>query len=293
MKNTTMDRCAERMQTIAQKRAALCNSYPELWANLIRDWRANSPEDALWLTYSANYLARTGGVRWALDPLTLHSRLVEAPAVEIEKDLEGLSFVLLSHDHHDHIDFELIRALRKEPIQWIIPSFLVEKILVETGLPEEKVIIPRVMKPFEIDGIKILPFEGQHLITYENGSCKGVPEMGYLIEGFGKRWLFPGDTRVYDLSRFPKLEAVDLLFAHLWLGYGSATIESKDYWGPFCNFAAGLLPRRVAITHLEEFGRKADDFISDQVASLVKEEFSSRYPEIDCFLGHTGEKIIL
>ena len=293
MKNIIMDRCAEKEQALAQKREALCKSYPELWANLIRDWRANDPVDAIWLTYSANYLARTGGVRWALDPLSLHSRLVEAPLVDIEKDLEGLSFVLLSHDHHDHIDLELIRALREKPIQWIIPSFLVEEIVAETGLPEAKVIIPRVMKPFKIDGIKIMPFEGQHLITYENGSCKGVPEMGYLIECSGKRWLFPGDTRVYDLSRFPKLGAVDLLFAHLWLGYGAAVIESKEYWEPFCKFAAGLLPGRVAITHLEEFGRKADDFLSEAVALSVKEEFLSRYPEIDCFLGQTGEKIIL
>jgi L-ascorbate metabolism protein UlaG (beta-lactamase superfamily) len=293
MKNTTTDRCAEKQQIIAQKRAVLCNRYPDLWVNLIREWRADDASDAAWLTYSANYLFRTGGVRWAIDPLTLHSRLEEAPKVDIEHDLDGLSFVILSHDHHDHIDTDLIRTLRDKPIRWIIPSFLLSKVITETGISEAKVIVPRVMKPIEIDGLKILPFEGQHLITYDDGSCKGVPEMGYLIEGFGKRWLFPGDTRIYDLSRFPKLDAVDLLFAHLWLGYGSAEIDSKVYLEPFCKFAAGLLPKRVAITHLEEFGRKPDDFIDDRNAIMVQESFASQFPEIECFPVHTGEKIVL
>ncbi len=293
MKNTITDLCAERERYIAQKRAALCNRYPELWANLIREWRSDDLSDAAWLTYSANYLFRTGGVRWAIDPFTLHSRLEEAPQVDIENDLDGLSFVILSHEHHDHIDTDLIRALRDKQIQWIIPSFLLSKVIAETGISETKVIVPRVMKLIEINGLKILPFEGQHLITFDDGSCRGVPEMGYLIEGFGKRWLFPGDTRIYDLFRFPKLGGVDLLFAHLWLGYGSEQINSKVYLEPFCKFMAGLLPKRVAITHLEEFGRKVDDFIDAQNAMMVKECFTSQFPDIECFPVHTGEKVLL
>jgi hypothetical protein len=293
MKNTTTDRSAEKELLIAQKRAALCGRYPSLWSGMVREWLTDDPIDAAWLTYSANYLLRTGGIRWAIDPLTLHSRVTEAPQVDVEHDLEGLSFVVLTHDHHDHIDIDLISALRDKAIKWIIPSFLVDKVIAEAGLSEEKIIIPRVMRPIEINGLKLLPFEGQHLITYDDGSCKGVPEMGYLVEGCGKRWLFPGDTRVYDITRFPKLGMVDLLFAHLWLGYGTDTIESKEYLAPFCNFATGLLPRRIVVTHLEEFGRKADDFIDDQNASMVKDHFAAYYPEIECSSAHTGEKVIL
>jgi L-ascorbate metabolism protein UlaG (beta-lactamase superfamily) len=293
MINTTTDRFTEKQALIALKRQALCQRYPSLWSQIVTDWGSDNPEDAAWLTYSANYLLRCQGVRFAIDPLALHWRVPEATEVDIAHDLQPLSFVLLTHDHRDHLDLALIRSLSGYPIRWVVPQFLIEKVLAETGLAEEKVIVPKVMKPFEIEGLTILPFEGQHLITYYDGTCKGVPEMSYLIESAGRRWLFPGDTRVYDLSRIPKFGPVDLLFMHLWLGHGKALAGGNAVLQDFCSFGAGLQPRRMAITHLEEFGRDADDFIDDEHVRLVRQVVETSYPSIDSFSVHTGEKVLL
>lgn len=293
MINTTTDLFAKKQAVIEQKRKALCGQYPLLWSSMISDWQADDAADAAWLTYSANYLLRTKGVRWAIDPLALNWRVPEAPKVDVEHDLDGLSFVLLTHDHCDHLDLNLIRLLREKPIQWVIPTFLQEKVLIETGLAPEKVISPKAMHPIDLNGVMVTPFEGQHLITYANGSCKGLPAMGYLVECSGKRWLFPGDTRVYDISRFPKFGVVDMLFPHLWLGHGSALLESNGYMDAFCQFAADLRPRKIVITHLREFGRDANNFIDDEHAQKALDLLASRYPGIDSSSAHTGEKINL
>jgi L-ascorbate metabolism protein UlaG (beta-lactamase superfamily) len=293
MINTITDRFTEKQALIDLKRKALCQRYPSLWLQMVADWSSDASEDAAWLTYSANYLLRCSGVRFAIDPLALHWRVPEAPEVDVFQDLQQLSFVLLTHDHRDHLDLALVRALSGHPIRWVIPQFLVEKVLTETDLSEEKVIVPKVMKPFEIEGLSILPFEGQHLITYSDGTCKGVLEMSYLIESAGRRWLFPGDTRVYDLSRFPKFGPVDLSFMHLWLGHKKALTEGNGLLQDFCSFAAGLQPRRMAITHLEEFGRDADDFIDDEHVNLVNQVIAEKYPSIAGFSVHTGEKVLL
>jgi L-ascorbate metabolism protein UlaG (beta-lactamase superfamily) len=293
MRSTTTDRTTKKQELIEQKRGLLLDRFPSLWSAMIADWNSDDQADAGWLMYSANYLFRTRGVRWAVDPLNLRSRIQAALQVDARNDLEKLSLVILTHEHNDHLDLNLIRELKDLPIRWIVPRFLVEKIRSELQLSPEKIVIPKPLQPLTWQGLTILPFEGQHLITHADGTCKGVPEMGYLVEQAEKRWLFPGDTRVYDISRFPKLGPVDVLFAHLWLGHGSALREHNELLEPFCDFCASLQPKKVLITHLEEFGRKADDFFDEEHVQKVKEIFSSKYDDIACTSAYLGDKVLL
>src|SRR5512143_1072625 len=111
-----MDRFSEKQIQITQRRAELVSRYPELWSKVISEWNSSGSDDRVWLTYSANYLFRTKNIRWALDPLTLSWRLKDAPKVDAATGLAGLSFVLLTHRHADHLDLDLLSALRHLPI---------------------------------------------------------------------------------------------------------------------------------------------------------------------------------
>ncbi|MCK7483219.1 MAG: MBL fold metallo-hydrolase [Candidatus Moduliflexus flocculans] len=73
--------------------------------------------------------------------MTLRRRVPEAPAMDAGADLPGLSFVLLSHEHSDHFDLELIRQLRGLPVTWVVPEFLLER-LRPACLPAERVLRP-------------------------------------------------------------------------------------------------------------------------------------------------------
>lgn len=258
---------------------ALC--YPDMWSRMVSDWNSPSPDDRAWLMYAANYLFRTAGIRWALDPLTLKQRLPEAPEVNIVHDLEGLSFILLTHCHADHLDLELVRALSTQPILWVIPEPLLVAVA-ETGLSEAKIIVPKPMEQFELEGIKITPFDSLHWEadpTYPDGR-RGVPATGYLVEFSGKRWLFPGDTRTYDASQLPSFGSVDGLFAHLWLGRGCALNETPPLLEAFCSFCLDLQPRRIIVTHLEEFGRASNEYWEDAHFQPVKWRIMECAPDI-------------
>ena len=164
-----MDRFAERQTEISWRSAEACTRYPALWSTIIDEWNSPGPEDRAWLTYSANYLFRTNNIRWAIDPLTLNGIIKEAPRVNVTRDLGNLSFVLLTHHHKDHLDLDLLSALRHSPIKWVVPKFMLNSLVKEAGLPRENIIVPVPLKAIELNGIRILAFDGLHWeITPDN-----------------------------------------------------------------------------------------------------------------------------
>ncbi len=237
MKNIITPRFTEKQAQIDLKRKEIVDHYPEVWAAMISEWNTPFPDDRVWMMSSANYLFRTGGVHWAIDPLSLNWRIAEAAKVDLAYDLQNLSFVLITHSHIDHLDFNLIAACQELPIRWIVPDFLVSTMQERVNLPASRMTIAHAGNRLELEGFRITPFEGQHQATQPDGRTTGVPEMGYLVEQSKKRWLFPGDTRIYDAKRLPDFGPVDVLFAHLWLGRGSACWNHHRYWMHFASFA--------------------------------------------------------
>ena len=286
-----MDQFPETQAQIDQRRDELIAHYPTLWQNVITEWKSPGPDQA-WLIYSANYLFRTGNVHWALDPLTLHWRLKDAaPKVDVS-DLGDASFVLLTHRHEDHLDLDLLSALRHFPVCWVVPESILPQVL-ESGIPREKIIIPRSLQPIELDGMRITPFDGQHFETLPDCTLKGVPSTGYLIEWAGKHWLFPGDTRNYDPSQLPSFGPLDGVFAHLWLGRGCALMDEPPLLDPFCKFFAKLQPGHIVLTHLMEFRRTANDFWDVAHAQMVTAYLQERFGPIKVTHSVIGQKALL
>ena len=60
---------------IEEKIARARAEYPALWRRFIREWREEKSGNNAWLMYAANYLFNTGGVRWAMDPFSLSTRI--------------------------------------------------------------------------------------------------------------------------------------------------------------------------------------------------------------------------
>src|SRR5512143_4354830 len=92
-----------RKPTIQQQRAEAVRRFPVTWAGMVAEWNQPGAQDCAWLMYSANYLLRTAGVRWAIDPLRLEHRLPGAPSVDYTGSLSALSFVVLTHRHSAHL----------------------------------------------------------------------------------------------------------------------------------------------------------------------------------------------
>jgi L-ascorbate metabolism protein UlaG (beta-lactamase superfamily) len=151
------------------------------------------------------------------------------------------------------------------------------------------------MEPLELEGIKITPFDGLHRevdSTYPDGR-RGVPAIGYLMEFSGKRWLFPGDTRTFDASQLPSFGPVDGLFAHLWLGRGCALNEKPPLLDAFCSFCLELQPKRIIVTHLEEFGRTIDEYWDEEHFQPVRRQILERAPDRIIESAYLGKRVDL
>ncbi len=273
---------------VESRRAEIITRYPGLWSQIISAWKQDDPTDNLWLMYSANYLIRTAGVHWAIDPLMLASRLPSAPAVPID-DLDKLSFVLLTHSHADHLDITLIHALSHLPIRWVVPRPLLAQVLSKGGISQEAVIVPQFGQPITLSGIEILPFEGIH---WRPGN-RGVPTTAYRVTFNDKRWLFPGDIRTYDADLLPNFGSLDGLIAHLWLGSGCALQAEPTQLDTFCRFCLDLHPRRVALTHLDELGREAEDLWEARYGLAVIDRFRQLNPDLPVDCAYMGDKLDL
>lgn len=295
MQGTTMAQFSEQQTVIAQRRIEISARYPQMMTDLIAEWRSPGTQDKAWLLYSANYLFRTGNVRWAMDPLALRCRVSEAPDVNLSQSLASLDFVVLTHRHADHLDFNLLKSLRHLPTRWVIPDYILPQVQAEVGLPADQVIAPHPLQPIEIKGIRLLPFVGLHweAAPSENGPQHGVPEMGYLVEFNGKRWLFPGDTRDFKAELLPSFGPVDGLFAHLWLGRGCALLEEPPLLDKFCQFCLDLQSKQVVLTHLEELGREADDYWDGRHTEKVIFCCKQLAPQTTVSARHMGESVIL
>ena len=295
MQNTNMDRITKTRSEISQLRNEAAASYSRLFMDMTRDWNLQDISDRAWLMYSANYLFRTAGVRWAMDPLLLHRRVPETPAVNLNQAFQKLDFVVLTHNHVDHLDYDMLQTLQHLPIQWVIPEFMLPQLMVKIALSKTQITVPRPLEPFEIRGIRFFPMEGHHFEKSPVGERlpRGVPSMAYIAEFNGKRWFFPGDTRNYQALFSPSPGHLDGMFAHLWLGRGCALMDDPPLLEEFCRFCSNLKPSRIILTHLDEFGRDEDDTWGLRHVQMVLTHLAQAEPQTQILAARMGECVIL
>ena len=294
MSNPIMGSFNTGQASVGDRGAALTREYSRLWKRMISEWQSPDGQNRAWLLYSANYLFRTAGVRWALDPLRLRQRLLEAPLMDARRDLEELSLALLTHRHIDHLDLGLVGELSELPIRWVVPEDLLELVR-QAGLADNRIIVPRPLEALEIDGLRITPFDGLHWADAPElpQGRRGVPSMGYCVEWDGKRWLFPGDVRTLSAERLPALGRLDGAFVHLWLGKRMALVETPPRLEEFCRFCAGINTPRLILTHLWEVGRTAEECWTDRHAEMVRQRLGEIAPGIEVRVAKIGEAVDL
>jgi len=268
--------------------------YPTIYSHIIEQWKEEG-EDAFWLIYAANYLFRWGGVRWAVDPITMSARTSAKNPVYPESDFNRADFIILTHRHADHLDKKLIKSIAHLNIPWIIPEFLLGELEDLISKRNSRIIIPKAGEQINLSGISILPYIGNHWENTggqsETDMQHGVPSFSYLFSANQKRWFLPGDTRTYEIMNLPDTGKLDGLIAHLWLGRKSALKTVPPLQDSFCGYFLAFNTQRIVISHLHEWGREAEDLWMEKHADAVVDTMRVLNPAILFEIALTGQKV--
>ena len=110
-------------------RDALPKAYPGLWERMMREFNHDGVSGGrVWMLSASNYLFHTNGVRWAVDPS--YSAFVTPTPGDAAESMGRLDFILLSHEHGDHVDIELLRQLAQDDgMTLVIPDCMAEPLL--------------------------------------------------------------------------------------------------------------------------------------------------------------------
>jgi hypothetical protein len=276
---TVFDRSGNQREILA-KREALVSDYAKRWSGMIREWRAPRRNDAVWLTYSANYLFNTRGLKWAVDPVLLSNRVPEAPMLDTSRDLNDLDFVLLTHAHADHVDVVLWPQLKESHCHWIVPEHMADFFARETSLSVSGYSVAVPGKELALAGVRITPFDAPHYERPATGAINHVDSTGYFVETAGGSYLLPGDIRTYDPVCLRPFADVSAVFAHVFLGRSAAVACDPPLLDAFVEFYLGCRPKKIVLSHLYELGREPEDCWLTSHARTVAKAFHAANNEV-------------
>ncbi|MDR0673378.1 MAG: MBL fold metallo-hydrolase [Zoogloeaceae bacterium] len=160
-----------------------------------------APSEALaayWLGH-ASLIIELEGKRFLVDPVFGNAaplpgivrRFVDAPLKRA--DLPPLDYVLITHDHYDHLEYATIKALSDREIRFIVP-YGVAAHLRKWGVPAERVREIGWDETLQEDGLTIAAERTLHFSGRTFGRRDTTLWTAYVLKGERFRVFVSGDT---------------------------------------------------------------------------------------------------
>jgi L-ascorbate 6-phosphate lactonase len=225
-----------------------------------------------------------------VDPwISLHDdRLVPPPPLELAVD--GVNWLLVTHEHLDHLDLPLLPALleRSPGVRVVLPAPLVE--LVEDAVPVSQLVPVQPHDTLSLDGLELTVVPAVHGVTpedaYSDGSeLGGRPRfVGYVL-GDRRRVYHAGDTIVTDDVRLA-LEPLGIEVAFLPINGRDAAREARGIVGNMdaaeaVDLALAIGARRLVPIHWDGFAgntvppESAVDAAGERIGVHVPQRFET------------------
>ncbi len=161
---------------------------------------AGEKDYAVWLGHST-VLIRANGIRILTDPVfgDINFLMKRKTAFPLEpENLPAIHYVVISHNHYDHLDIASITLLKK----LFDPQFV-------TGpgygdffkTITDKHITLDWWETHEAKGVRITSLPAQHWSRRGIFDTNGMLWASYLVEGKGKRYYWAGDTGYFPAFR--------------------------------------------------------------------------------------------
>lgn len=158
-----------------------------------------------WLGQAGFLIRTSGGKTIAIDPYLSDScnalvgfkRMVPAPISP--EDFEA-DYLLISHEHPDHLDLELYRALEDKAHVRIFANCHCQKLVQSSGFSSQRIQLIGDGDLLELDGVQIRVIRADH-----GEMCPDA--LGFLITDNGHTIYFAGDTALSPALLQPALDA--------------------------------------------------------------------------------------
>jgi len=266
-------------------------NFPKYWNKVFSEYKKREYDNRVWFVGPTSYVFSLSGVRFAVDLQVRRACDFEKISAGLSKDTSELLFVLITHQHDDHMCISLMRALKDMPIVWYIPKGTHEHLIGMTELPEEKIVRVSSGDTFKIGDISVKAFES----THERPGEKPVfLQLGYEIESPKGRLLLPADVRNYDNSLYPDFSETDICFSHLWAGDDAVNAEKyMPRLEAFAEFYSRFGAKKYFLCHLYEIARDFGHMWRYSHAGLAMELFLEKSPTSEVLIPHLGSSYAL
>lgn len=247
--------------------------FVEKWNRIFREYKRK--DNCVWLAGPTAYVFSLEGQKFAVDLQIRREQERKKVKGCLLEQLSELSFVLITHQHDDHMCIPLMQELANTNIKWYIPYGTRADLIEKSKLKEENIIWVKAGDVWKVGKIQIRAFETPHTKPGE----KIFLQCGYEITTPGGKILIPGDVRDYDYTGYPDFGDVDMCFAHLWAGNNALDEESyMPILKEFVRFHAELQAKQYFLCHLYEIGRSSTYMWHDGHAAIAKDLLSGMLP---------------
>lgn len=238
---------------------------------------AEEQRDSMVLLGPSSYLFKLGRARIAADPQIRRRSDLEKVKDTILPFFQGLSAILITHEHDDHFDKKLTNLLKDTNLVWYLPSRMKERWIEESGLRKECMRFVSPGDEFDLDGVHVRAFHSPHV---PNGATFEMDERGYELTTEKGRILLPGDIREYSYAGYPPMQGADYCFAHVWAGNNTVTpAEYLPRMEQCADFFARFAAKEYFLGHLYEIGREQHVMWDTEHAEILTALLKSRLPE--------------
>ncbi|MBD64923.1 MAG: hydrolase [Halobacteriovoraceae bacterium] len=191
------------------------SQLPEVKTNLADFCELQDQVASIWLGHSTILMNFYGKIVLfdpifsdAASPIKIMVRRFQKPVFDI-KDIPKIDFVLISHDHYDHLDMESIKALKNKTKHFIVPLG-VSYYLKYWGVSSQKITELDWWQGTEIEDVKFIATPAQHF-SGRSGFWNNVTLWSsWIVQNSQKNIYFSGDS-----------------------GYGKHFKQIGDKYGPF------------------------------------------------------------
>ena len=172
--------------------------YPRV--ELIRKSFPARPEEfnVCWLGHSS-LIFELGGIRFMVDPVFGNAAPLPGivrrftPSPLPREEIPDLDFVVISHDHYDHLEYATIRAFKKKKFP-IVTSLGVGARLRGWGIPADRIIEMNWNNYTTVSGVKIIAHPARHFSGRTFDDRNATLWSAFSFERNGKKIFFGGDS---------------------------------------------------------------------------------------------------